>query len=234
MSTNRSYNPTGQPAFNSLGASGQIRNEFLKVGAGFTEIESEINRLGSGNVVVSAEWVNQGRTAAFYSSTQLVIAGVDLTNVMVQYRRLRLTIGGVYVYTEVVSSLYADGGTTVTVLDAIITTDLTLAEYSAITPYQADSSSLSYNQLLLIVGASSLAPPTLIDTTAGNVVKTMPATGNHFSYIKKTADANQVSFITSDGSTFAENSGSPTTCAIVLDVQNKRITFDKVGTVWYR
>jgi hypothetical protein len=66
-----------------------------------------------------------------------------------------------------------------------------------------------------------------VDTSDGDVVKTLPTTTSSKMYVKSTADANVVTFTTSDGSTFAES-------GLQLDVEASSITFVKVGTVWYR
>jgi hypothetical protein len=66
-----------------------------------------------------------------------------------------------------------------------------------------------------------------VSTADGDVVKTLPTNTSIAQYVKSTADANVVTFTTSDGSTFAES-------GLQLDVEASSITFVKVGTVWYR
>lgn len=71
-------------------------------------------------------------------------------------------------------------------------------------------------------------PPVEVNTSAGNVVKTLPTGTNiAITYVKTTNDANVVTFITSDGSTIAEST-------IQLDGQYSSVSFEKTGTVWYR
>jgi len=70
------------------------------------------------------------------------------------------------------------------------------------------------------------ALPTEVSTAGGNVAKTLPTDASWAAYVKTTADANEVTFTTSDGSTIAET--------VSLTVQYASVTFRKVGTVWYR
>jgi len=75
-------------------------------------------------------------------------------------------------------------------------------------------------------GASN--PPVEVDTSAGDVVKTLPTGTNTFiTYAKKTADANVITFITSDGSTIAE-------APVTLDAYPGTITFSRTGNIWYK
>lgn len=66
-----------------------------------------------------------------------------------------------------------------------------------------------------------------VDTSGGNVAKTLPTDSSLVRYVKTTADANVVTFTTSDGSTIAET-------GLQLDVDNLMIVFVKYGNVWYR
>jgi hypothetical protein len=66
-----------------------------------------------------------------------------------------------------------------------------------------------------------------VDTSAGDVVKTLPTSSSFVQYVKTTNDANVVTFTTSDGSTIAESD-------LQLDIDNMSISFAKVGTVWYQ
>lgn len=66
-----------------------------------------------------------------------------------------------------------------------------------------------------------------VDTSAGNVVKTLPTDAVVISYVKTTDDVNTVTFTTSDGSTIAES-------GYALYSQYNTVTFEKVGAVWYR
>jgi hypothetical protein len=66
-----------------------------------------------------------------------------------------------------------------------------------------------------------------VDTSAGDVVKTLPTSSSFVQYVKTTDDANVVTFTTSDGSTIAESD-------LQLDIDNMSISFAEVGTVWYQ
>ncbi len=232
--SNRSYNPTSIPVFRGLGSSASIRNEFAAIGVGMAELETELNARST-----QAEWVNPGFTVVYSAANQFVWTGVDATVLMPVYRRVRVTNSGVISYSEVVSAVYSGGNTVVTILDSILTTGLTLVEHSFLTPYGATASTLSTPQFnasiaaeVTIQIASEVAAriaalvPIEVDTTAGNVVKTLPTTVVHASYVKTTNDVNVVTFTTSDGSTIAET--------VSIDTQYGRVSFDKVGTVWYR
>ena len=143
---NRSFNASGAPGFNTAGASVLIRNEFASVTAGFAEIEQEIDSkvFASG---VSSEWVNPARVPTYISGTQFRWPGTDITATMVVQRRVRCTVNGAYVYSEVMSSAYIGGQTTINLLDPILTSQLTMVEYATITPIGNPASSLSPGSL---------------------------------------------------------------------------------------
>lgn len=229
---NRTYNASGTPAFNSAGQSIAIRAEFAAIAAAFAAIEAEID--ATGTFIVAGEWVDPSYSEVYSSSTQFLLADVDATTIMTQGRRLRLTINGSFVYTEVVSSSFVSGDTVVTVLGSVLTNQLTLVEYSSITPYGQADCPLSLSQLQSIIDTQVAAltavvaslVPIEVSTASGDVVKTLPTNAVHASYIHSTDDANIITFDTSDGSTIAET--------ITLASQYERATFDKVGNIWYR
>lgn len=230
--SNLSFNPTAVPVYRGSGSSAVIRNEFAAIGAGFAIIEAMLVARST-----IAEWVDTGYTEVYSSPTVFVWNGVDATSIMKQYRRIRATVNGSYVYSEVVSSVFSGGNTTVTILDAVLTNQLTLVEHSFLTPYEEAATTLSTNQLNILIAAevasqfSALATilnsliPIEVDTTAGDVVKTLSTTAVHAKYVKESFDANVVTFDTSNGDTFFET--------VILDLPGSSVSFDKVGTVWY-
>jgi hypothetical protein len=224
---NRSYNPSGIPLFKSAGASVSIRNEFAAISAGMAELESELD--SAGTQVVAGEWVDPAYTLSYINSTSFKCIGVNAVDVLVQHRRLRCTINGNHVYNEIVSSSFAGGDTTVTVLSATITNLLTLVEYAGIMPYGATACPLSLAHLQSIISSLMGAVSSLVevDTSSGDVVVTLPSTSNHVSYVKTTDDANQMSWTTSDGSVLADEDVSVST-------RYSPITFDRAGDIWYK
>jgi len=258
------YTSTATPTFGSAGSSVTMRNEFKNIEEGFSkigiavdtkadlsEVESargsasslagrlsvSLNADGSlkGTVTTSAEWVNPSFSVVYVSPEIFRIVGVDATGIMVRYRRLRLTVNGSYVYSEVAISAFDGNDTIVDIVDSVVDTPLNLVEYSAITPISEDTSTISYQNVYDIIDSIILPfmalfnsfTPIEVNTSLGPIVRTLPTNATHASYIKTTADSNAVTFITSDGSTFAES-------GLSLDTQYGRMTFDKVGTVWYR
>ena len=237
---NRSYNNSANPAFNSAGSSQIIRNEFQTIAAGFAVIENELDTKGT--LVRAGEWIDPGYITAFVTTTKFTISDSDERLLMVPNRRLRLTIGGVYYYSDIVASVYGGGTTTVTIMNAVLTNDLTLVEYSAITPYSDPTCSLSLANLQSIITIQTAAisaavvalasivtslVPIAVDTSAGNIAITLPPTLTHAGYVKTTPDANVATFVPSSGDTIAES-------GLRLDALYSSIAFDKIGTVWYR
>lgn len=154
---NRTYNATGAPSFSAAGASVSIRNEFAAIAAGIGEIEQEIDE----KVFAASapnEWVNPSRAETYVSGTQFRWAGADATGIMTEHRRVRCTVNGAYVYSEVMSSAYAGGVTTVNLLDAILTADLTLVEYGVVSPFDQASSSMSLVHLREIIDGRATSP----------------------------------------------------------------------------
>lgn len=140
--SNRSFNATGIPVFSGAGSSVLVRNEFASVAAGFAEIESEIDAKVFAAAAPS-EWVNPARVPTYISGTQFRWPGTDITTTMVRGRRVRCTVNGVYVYSEVMSSAYVGGQTTVNLLDPVLTSQLTLVEYATVTALSDPASSIS-------------------------------------------------------------------------------------------
>ena len=149
---NRSYNATGAPTFSGPGSSVVMRDEFSQIAQGFSEIEGEIDAKVFAATAPS-EWVNPVRIETYISGTQFKWAGTDATGIMTPHRRVRCTVGGVFVYSEVMSSAYASGYTTVNLLDPILTSGLTLVEYAVISPLDQASGSISLVQLNQIIYA---------------------------------------------------------------------------------
>lgn len=77
------------------------------------------------------------------------------------------------------------------------------------------------------VSSDAAAAPIAVNTSGGNVTKTLPTDAAFARYVKTTDDANVVDFNTSDGSTIAEP-------YFTLNTQNSAVSFAKTGTVWYR
>jgi len=243
---NRNYNATGAPPFNSAGSSATIKAEFASISAGFAGVEAELDTKATVNT--PGEWAFPGYTLAYISPTQFAWVGIDATQIMSANRRVRCLIGGVYSYSEVQAAVYSSGNTTITLLNAILTGALSRVDYASMTPLGQASASLSLSNLQSIIDAevgtlafnttlantvSTLTAlinslvPVVVSTTTGNQTVALPTTVPRASYIKSTADAYTVSFTTTDGSTIAE-------AGVVLDTQNSKINFNKVGTVWYR
>lgn len=158
---NRSYNASGAPGFSAVGASIQIREEFESIGAGFADIEKEIDEKVFAATAPS-EWVNPVRAETYVSATQFRWSGADATGIMTPHRRVRCTVNGAYVYSEVMSSVYASGVTTVNLYDPILTNQLTLVEFGVISPFDQASSSMSLAHLMEIIdGRIALITPTV-------------------------------------------------------------------------
>lgn len=139
---NRSFNATGVPSVGASGASAIVRNEFAAVAAGFAKIEQEIDSKVFASSA-SSEWVSPARVPTYISGTQFRWAGSDITTIMVPHRRVRCTVNGGYVYSEVLSSAYVGGQTIVNLLDPILTSLLTLVEYATVTPFDDPATSIS-------------------------------------------------------------------------------------------
>lgn len=150
---NRNYNASGAPGFSAVGASIQVRNEFEAIAAGIGGLEQEIDEKVFAASAPS-EWVNPVRVETYVSATQFRWAGSDATDVMTAHRRVRCTVNGAYVYSEVMSSAYVNGVTTVNLLDPILTSQLTLVEYGVISPIDQASSSMSLSHLQEIINAT--------------------------------------------------------------------------------
>lgn len=142
----RNYTNTANPSFNSPGASALIRSEFAAISAGFAGLEAELDAAKFATNP-QLEWINPARIPAYVSGTQFRWSGSDISPIMLAHRRVRCTVNGAYVYSEVVSAVFSGGITTVTLLDSILTSLLTAVEYSSFTPYGSSSSSLSLVQL---------------------------------------------------------------------------------------
>lgn len=155
--SNRNYNASGAPGFSAAGASIAIRQEFEAIAAGFAGLEQEVDAKVFAASAPS-EWVNPARVETYVSGTQFKWAGADATGVMVQHRRVRCTVNGAYVYSEVMSSAYAGGFTTVNLLDAILTADLTLVEYATTSPYDSAAGSMSLSHLQAIIDGRATSP----------------------------------------------------------------------------
>lgn len=78
-----------------------------------------------------------------------------------------------------------------------------------------------------LAGIEAALKPVRVDTSAGNVVKALPTTAYHASYVKSTADANIVTFSTTGGESIAEPD-------IELTTQNSAVTFEKTDGIWSR
>lgn len=154
---NRNYNASGAPGFSAVGASVAIRQEFEAIAAGIGGLEQEIDDKVFAASAPS-EWVNPARVETYVSATQFKWAGADATGIMVEHRRVRCTVNGVYVYSEVMSSAYAGGFTTVNLLDPILTADLTLVEYATTSPYDSAASSMSLSHLQAIIDGRATSP----------------------------------------------------------------------------
>ena len=76
------------------------------------------------------------------------------------------------------------------------------------------------------VSSDAAAAPIEVDTSGGNVTKTLPTDTLFVRYVKTTDDANIVDFTTSDGSTIAE--------VITLETKNAAVSFARAGDIWYR
>jgi len=164
---NRNYNATGAPGFSAAGTSVSIRNEFAAIAAGIGGLEREIDE----KVFAASapnEWVNPVRTETYVSATQFRWAGTDATGIMTAHRRVRCTVNGAYVYSEVMSSAYVGGVTTVNLLDPILTAQLTLVEYGVISPFGQAASSMSLTHLREIIdGRITLLTPVVEFTDLG-------------------------------------------------------------------
>jgi len=154
---NRTYNATGAPGYSAAGASIAIRNEFAAIAAGIAGLEAEIDTKEF-EASAPSEWVNPARVETYISGTQFKWAGADMTGVMTQYRRVRCTVNGSYVYSEVMSSAYVGGFTTVNLLDAVLTNQLTLVEYATTSPYDSAAGSMSLAHLQAIIDGRATSP----------------------------------------------------------------------------
>lgn len=117
----------------------------------------------------AGEWLDPqfSWTSSYLSSTTFKVSG-DQTDIYTAKRRLKVSLSGSTVYTEVSSSSYSSPDTTVTVADAVLTDPIVKVEHGIIQPISADTSlpqeyvTLSSAQEITGVKTFSAAP--LVDT----------------------------------------------------------------------
>lgn len=89
----------------------------------------------------AGEWLNPGFTwtNAYQTSTTFKVSG-DQTDIYTPKRRLKVSLSGSTVYTEVLSATYSSPDTTVTVKDSVLTDPIAKIEHGIIQPSGANSS----------------------------------------------------------------------------------------------
>lgn len=91
-------------------------------------------QLSVDGVVYGSEWVKAPTTPTYSSATQFTVLGNNATGTYVAGRRVKVVLAGGTYYSEVSSSSYGGGNTTVTLADSLLTNPLTSVFYSIATP----------------------------------------------------------------------------------------------------
>jgi hypothetical protein len=115
-----------------------------------TRLDVALNDDGTPRTGVTAggEWINPALTTTYVSSTQFTCSGGNHTDIYLTGRRLKIGLAASTVYSEVVTSSYSGGITTITILDDVLTNPLTSIEHGHHKPYSSGQSSLPNTPLL--------------------------------------------------------------------------------------
>ena len=190
------------------------------------------------------EWINPELSPTYTSTTTFTVTG-DQTDIYLQYRRLKITLAGGAVYSEVVSAAYTTS-TLVTIADAVLTDPITSVEHGVLTPASESTHSMPVSDFVATIFNDAAAtnvrdtleiPKTIqeaatISSNAGGTVDAITASFtpapttlvNGSLYIVRAAGANATTT-----PTFTPNSGTITAKTIVKEDSVALVAGDIAG-----